>query len=377
MKRWIAVVLLVLLCALLCACGESAAKPEPDGDAAPPEEIEAAAEGEAAAEESYSVEDVRAMIDALQPVGEIEGKTTADGTIYFPWYLERAGEIEAAEAAVAALPEEQRAQLDNLPALYYARASLDTARQGAAQADELAGIREAEMARFNTEWISLSCRGFHAFEPFATESYQRTEDAVSWSEDGEKIVWFAGGRVIDDDGIPLIVNDQNPDSYTIMIRSQDYDAWFDRHFVAVELTEENVSEWIGEYTRLGDTLENGKAVPNSGVYAFRSLAYDQGLVYLGSSPDFSLEFTVETKIATFTNTQETPFALQVSEGQFVATLREVQGTIYFVRDDYVAANEVTQVGELTARVVTLKDGSRWITEVRWETVDADYADWIY
>ena len=214
--------------------------------------------------------------------------------------------------------------------------------------------REALLQSLNGDWISLYNRMNDLDDEVLTIS-GLTEDKVTFSESGDRIEAIYGdSKVIDADGIPLLSY-----AYTYYIKEQDYQTYFDSHFVKVEITGDNIGDYLGDFVKIGYLTDDWGEIEEKGpVYRFVSRPYEDGLVFL-SAKDFKMEVNYRRSGEEYTWDYDTPYDCIVLwdnfllESEFVSFGR-AKGTLLFARADYVADNLIDP--KTDTRLVRLKDG---------------------
>lgn len=330
MKRFLSGVLTLLLLLTLAGCGKSA-----------------------------EVKELEARIDAI---GEVT--------------LDSADAIRAAEEAYQALSAEDRAKVDNYAALTAARKALETA-----QAEY-----EAEQYRlsFTGTWVpEFTGRGWdpEAITLAEDGTYTGEQGSVgSWSlsEDGEKIQMDRMNfPIFEEDGHTKLLLGGGLSGITYVRESEAEDCRAAK-YVAVDLSQTDLHTVFGEPVLLGHmTDEWDEPVEDEFTYYTPSLYYQEGLVLVGFSDDFALELKYYGEYSEReTDTQTQPFDVAWGwETWYPQALGDrARGTLYFVRDSYVAENYVD--GPFDARTVVLQDGESFECGYWWHT-EAPYSEHLY
>ncbi len=315
MKRFLALLLVLAVVLALCACGESADNPEPTE----------------ATEESASPA-ARQLEEQIYALGEIS--------------LDSKDAIEAAEAAYEALSAVEKEQVRNIAILQAARFSYDCLlQQQAAEEDKTALLAGREA--FAGTWVpECPVRSYREFTLFA-DTLTLDEDGTfktdyrtgNWSYNAEDNMleigetrWF----IFEEDGFTKIRVDSHLNSHAY-VRDQDLEAAREKKYVEVELTPDNLREYIGDPISLGYEFGMDKFNEfDQSIfhYFFPSPAYERGLVLIGES-GVRVEVISEKGEYFFV----TPGAIQRSASPLRFTGR-AQGTLYFVRDSYVEQNHL-------------------------------------
>ncbi len=320
MKRWIALLMALGMLIALCACGETGTQaetptPEPTPEPTP---------GPAAL--------VEKQIDAL---GEIS--------------LDSKDALEAAEAAYAALTPEEQAQVRNLAILQAARLVYDEAAAKQA-ADDAEAALLTEMEPFVGTWVMEYPLYDSRFELRAGGEYVVNNFTGDWSCDPAAGTLVIGGEryvIFEEDGFTKIRVD-SADSSLACVKAEDLDAARAKKYVSIELSGENVKDIIGDPIQVGvATDEWGEPDPYWPVFFYPNLYYAQGLVYIDGE-DVAIECADGSIIfAPGFNAIYSPFSSVDVSGR-------AKGTLWFIRDSYVADNtlEKTQYGYEVRLILT-------------------------
>lgn len=341
MKKISALCLALIMVLSLCACGESA--------------------------------ELKSVREQIAAIGEVS--------------LDSEAAITAAEEAYRALSDEEKAKVGNYAELLAARETLEEAKKAA----EIEAARKALVGEW-TEVYSTFLYNYSAEDfVFAEDGTVSTGNlSIEWglSEDGGSVEFKFGDTIalsydiVDYNGITALVNSQSDAVSSVFVRPEDYQRFVDQRFVAVEINSENIGDYIGEYVRIGRRLDEfGEPREDGGVCMFRSRAYEQGLVYVGSSADFVFEYSFHGNRGEYTFSSRDPFLLgeEYTDAVFQSFGR-AKGTLYYVKAEYVAENSVENMNGFMTRVVRLTDGTKFVDNIitiRWDETDADYNDWRF
>ena len=253
------------------------------------------------------------------------------------------------------------------------------------QDDGLTDAAQQAREKFAGEWVDMGgtnlSRG--GVQHVSLEMIP-TDWGVSWSVNDDGTITYQGCTysVVDDEGIQLLIcNNPAPGgvaytSSSVMIRESDFREYFDRHFVKVEVSAENIGDYIGPPVYLGaferlDTWESGE------VWVYSSNAYENGLVYIGHNSDFVFE--------TGTGESWSPYGLILGEHSY--NLGRAKGALYFVRAEYVAdyalyvnAGDDPHANSYNIfRVITLTNGASYVDSLGGSNMrfDINTDDWKY
>lgn len=326
MKNIIALLLALAMCFSLCACGKSEA-----------------------------VTNVEGLIDAI---GEVS--------------TESESAIIAAEEAYNALAKEEKTKVENYSVLTEARAALDDAIKAAEY--------EALKAPFVGTWISE-----FVGEKKITLNADGTGVPYDWtiSEDGTKLtIGGEVGTVIIEDEYTKLLFVNSKDCY---VRAEDYQEAYDRKFMAVEVTGENVKDYLGDPVLAGYELDAwGEVREGCTLYFLTSKVYEDGWVYIGCSDDFAVDIVYSFGF-TMTHTLG-PFSNIVTLGDSPNPVRigdRAKGTLYYVREEYVAENYLSDTNGLDGHTeLILTNGIEYTTATifanngSYNGVSFDYQDFL-
>ena len=310
----------------------------------------------AALQEARSTYDRINVANLIDSVGEVT--------------LESEAAIVAAEEAYAALSAADQATIENYDLLPAARAAYEDAKF------------EAFVDSIAVEWVS-ELFDDHSIVLTKSNSYSPTSWIGAWKQvtaDGDvntgtwKVDRKAGTltlklsdsgnnygstmicRLIEEDGFIKLVTAPSPMWFNYnaacYVRLEDYEAAFEKKFLAVELNGENYTEYLEGPVQVGYALgKNGEPNVNKPAYIMKSKLYDQGYVYIDTSDDFVVEIIREevrngTVIAE--NSNPVKWHLFMPHYGFVLTEdwtelpvrlgEKTTGTVYFIKAEYVIKN---------------------------------------
>ena len=336
MRRMFALLLALGMVLALCACGESA-----------PAQSEAA----------HQVE------EQIYALGEID--------------LGSKDAIEAAEAAYAALSAAEKAEVRNQAILQAARMVYDglAATQAAADAE---AARLAAVQPFVGTWV-LECPVYSA-EPFELRedgSYRQGNYSAAWTCDPD-----AGKLVIDgvdwiafqEDGFTKLRVDAEDYSYAYVLQ-QDLEAARELKYVSVELTNENLYDWLGDPIPVGYQVDEWGNRDNTLMYFYPWLWRAQGLVRMyGPEDDVTIELVGDwgghsTWNGLWNLNLGAPWRLSGN----------AKGTLWLIRESYVTENTVVDLygNGYYCRTLKLSGGESYVDPyvLFWHiSVEGDYAD---
>ena len=244
--------------------------------------------------ENYSIlQDARTVYDRIRSVANL---IDAIGVVT----LESENAIIAAEDAYNALSKAEQAKIDNINTLSAAREALEDARFEAFK-DTLVG-----------EWVT----DFDNDHPFTltrnvTDNESLWDGEWSWTALGETFTgkWRLDRdtntfvveawneekecKLIEENGfLKLITNDWIWEDPACYVRADEYQAAFDAKFVAIEINSTNYKDYLTEPSLAGYSLdENGNPDKRYPIYLITNKLFEQGYVYMGTSYDFVYEIT--------------------------------------------------------------------------------------
>jgi len=182
-----------------------------------------------------------------------------------------------------------------------------------------------------------------------TGNWHFNEDGeIEFVNDEDGVIYYIFS-IIEEDGFVKLLSEGD----VCYVRSEDYDAVFESKYVKVKGTK--AAEYFGMPKYVGSSAEDMGFGAGAPLYILQSLAYDKGLIYVGTSPEFEMNVKYELKDGdSFESTMFYPFDLQTLPDD-IKSIRPVvyKGEVYFVRAEYV--DEVV-LGEDGCREIRLKTG---------------------
>ena len=298
MKRIVAFLLITLLAMALMGCGQ---KPETAPTASAPETVPAA------------------------PVTAAPVTVTADPAA-------PAGNIEAARAAYAALSEADKQ-------LLFAEITADQEAKAAAW---LASVQSSLYGEWNMELGTPGDNSHYAYKLVLNEdmTFEYGLRQGTWAIDENDQIYLVDGAdgviyyflsIFEEDGfIKLLCDDQ-----FCYVRNEDYKAAIDKKYVAVRFSD--LGQYIGPLQYVGTVAPGVWDGPTGDCYIFDSLAYDMGLIYVGTGDMFEMELTVQRPDGySYTGKLYAPFEMQFLDAPYTASdIFGMRAPVYFVREEYV------------------------------------------
>ena len=212
--------------------------------------------------------------------------------------LESEDLIIEAEKAYNALSDKEKEKVENYTILTEAREKVDSLikakeeaikeeerRKAAAEAAKKA--REEKNAKLNEafggKWINLYSEVVSNDIGFSIGMLGNAERSILINE--------FGGEYVDDETVIFnkieyhLINDQgiekliSSDERSCYVRSEDYDKIFNQMFTVVELNEDNITDYLGPWEKIGEAYDEWDEVSGD-EYILASKAYENGLVLL-------------------------------------------------------------------------------------------------
>lgn len=260
--------------------------------------------------------------------------------------------VIAAEEAYAALSGEEQSAVENRDALTAARTALEAAKF------------EAFRLSFTGEWVRLT-EGAEAFITLNADGTGKIlEYDAAWSLNGSgDTLNFKGAGVAFDFMVGGIADTHTiycADLGTMLVKKDDYPKIKDTYFTAVEISPENLSDYVGQLTHIRNIPDDQGAEGAGNLFAFRSNAYADGLVFVGAGDDFSLEYSYiinpRRGVVHHGKTANPFYAIeeQIADPAGI-TIENASGTLLFIKAELVAELTYDQAGR--TRVITLTDGA--------------------
>ena len=323
---------------------------------------------------SKEVKDAEALIGAI-------GEVTLDSEVG----------ILAAEAAVAALSEEDRAAVENAAVLAEARTAYDALYHNAfSETLVCRWVNEVMGDMYYNALEDTDCAPVNDYAFYLEENgvcvVNGEEGSWTLSADLKTITIDVAGeqstvRVMEEDGFVKLVGEVGGNHAFGYVAEENYDAAFAAKYAAVELRNDNLKDTVGEPVSMG-VITHPTAGQQVDTFFFPSKMYDKGFVYLGCS-----NCSVDLKCATNKGTKTLAYDFPVfmctlaSEKWNISLGQEALGAMFYIKDDYVVKNYISDEGyrtlDLTNGITVRFDGYGQIYDFFWTYVDADYSEYIY
>lgn len=262
--------------------------------------------------------------------------------------LESEDAIIAAEEAYNALTDAQKARVEYASYLPIYRNNLEVLKKDAAFAE----LKK----RLIGEWTDLydPKEGGVTIREDGTAAISGFEYEWTLNPNLETIRFEGNGRIVlavetYDDLLVL----RNPDLMTCMKR-EDYDAFASKAIVTVSVDQNILGDYFGEAMDLGPVLDADGKETGARMFAFRSNAYDRGLVYFCSDDAFVMGYAAGKKLH---GALYEPYGASfITDAKLLdsLTITEIDATITYIRAEYVSALRYDP--ETKERVITLTNG---------------------
>lgn len=262
--------------------------------------------------------------------------------------LESEDAIVAAEEAYRLLTDEQKALMEYADFLPIYRNNLDILKHEAEY--------ESLKSRLYGAWINL----YDAEEPTViirddgTATIGPLDYDWTLNQNLETIRFEGPGLIVlavrDHDGLLSLFN---PDLMTC-IRQEDYDSFASDALVTVDFENESPDEYFGEVLDLGALADKDGKETGARLFAFRSKAYEQGLVYFHTGILFALNYKGSGKVH---GVLYEPYgSYYVTDAKQLASLKisYINGSITYIRKEYIS--DIHFDPETGERVISLKNG---------------------
>ncbi len=173
---------------------------------------------------------------------------------------------------------------------------------------------------------------------------------------------------------PKYEDEFEEEGYTVLVKSEDYDAAYNLKYVTFHFENSSVESVIGPPVFL--YAEDG-----TDYYRFSNLLYDKGLVYFGCSKGFDLDaewYFNGYKSEMIDTWKEPPFSVfGNTDDTFAVINKRATGELYFVRNQYVIKNDLfCDEYNDWYRIVVLDSGERFVSTAGW-TPSLDYVNYKY
>ena len=205
------------------------------------------------------------------------------------------------------------------------------------------------------------------------------------SENKDEVILEADGRsctleIQEEGGFLKLVGalfDNEPFGY---VKETDYVSAFADKYVAIELKQDNVLDYFADPVLLGK-VETDEGKMHS-AYWYASQAYQDGLVYIGSSCVIPVAYSHGGK--PYSLWLEFPIlsttSLKIKDIHIKINTR-ISGEVFYIKAPYVSRNYINGEGyrvlELTNGVSLIFDGYDDVINTFWQRSEAAYEEYIY
>ena len=207
-----------------------------------------------------------------------------------------------------------------------------------------------------------------------TFSSSTTTGTWELSEDGTQITLHGtrGSTLIE------IVQDGSytklsmPELHLNFFRSEELDTYIKERFVLAKISMENIREYLNKPVNIGIILDEKDKPTGDTAWVIGSSVFSDGLVYYGRSEDFRV--MIQNNAEGSRNISIPYDTLSLATGASFGNIMEAEGTLVFIRQEYVTDNRMT---DARTRTLTLSDGTTHSTSLTWYSDLADYTDWAF
>lgn len=357
MKKTNAFLLIMLMMFFLSGCIKAANLDESAGA------VGTAGVGTSAEKAAEMIDSVSQTYREKYEAAEKEGSYSDKKQMGTAVFRELEPEITAAIEAYRSLSPEEQEQLKS--------------REATVRNWENALAEAREYDAYSGEWVDM-LNPSSRFVLRNDGTYQSdTMEPGTWNlsagaEERKLYMQYGGNfRILVDDGVTLLSEDKK-----LFAKASECDAYFDKHFVKVDITPENIREYIGDPVEIGYTVDEWGEPRDTSVFAARSIAIGNGLVLLGWSEDFKYEIIENAPYGIETYTYDEPYpVITCFLGNCSYSIGDrAMGTLTFVRSDYVRENTFSD----SRRTVELSNGLVFKTYAgHWNDITAKYEDYPY
>ena len=193
---------------------------------------------------------------------------------------------------------------------------------------------------------------------------------MEWKHVGSH-VWLDGdtllhgsrplGTLVEEDGFQKILIQSDPNSI-LFVKDCDADAARAKKYVVLNSGETPAEEIFAQSQLVA--LADEDRIDGMYVFALPSLLYEKGLVMIGASDDFQVtyEWSVKSTGETYEFSRSGPFdffATMSSDCPAVLTPLRWEGSLYFIRAEYIASNTYYETVDVAHRTLTEKCGASY------------------
>lgn len=157
-----------------------------------------------------------------------------------------------------------------------------------------------------------------------------------------------------DNGIPKLLYNFKGNCY-VYVHEEDYDKLYNEMFVSVELTSDNISEYIGQPLRIGETVDEW-GEHNGYLFQLSSPALEKGLILYQYDENLQYEIIFNDG---YTSTAYYPYIGLWSDREetYIGGFGRAKGKLIYVKSNYVDNVEMYYKNSYLRRIIHFKDGS--------------------
>ena len=239
---------------------------------------------------------------------------------------------------------------------------------------------ESIVSSFTGEWVEV----FSGFKtPGQAEhivlsedgNYTRGETSGIWWPDSEgREIWLDYQFVftrLEEDGFTMLARFREPyGTEELLVRAEDYEAYVDHYFMIVEITPENLRNYIAEPVYLTTPVDEWGEPLSTIILIWDSLIFKDGFTYVARSDDFKYEMIrnslMDGKIVRSESVTELrPFHItsMFPKMESYSMGERAMGSLVFVRPGFVRSNTVGDSFrrvEMTSGIVFAEVRVDWI-----------------
>ena len=327
--------------------------------------------------------------------GYVDALIDAIGTVT----TESGADILAAENAYSAIHEDAKQYVTGLDRLYalkaeYESVALESALTGL-WVNEVLGSINAQVGKglvrsygldeTNCDPQNLEMSQFELLEGGVLKYNGLTDGSWYLSENDSELILEAGGEtstleIQEEGGFVKLVGSLFENMPFGYVKEENYVAAFRDKYAAVELKQDNIHAYFADPVLLGKVeTDQGKL---HSAYWYASGAYQDGLVYIGSSCVIPVEYNHGGKISILWLEFPVLSATNLKmKDVHIKTDARVSGEVFYIKEAYVAKNYINEDGyrtlELTNGISMVFDGYDDLIDTFWQRSEAVYEEYIY
>lgn len=195
---------------------------------------------------------------------------------------------------------------------------------------------------------------------------------------GEQLTYTL--KILEESGFTKLVGAVFENQAFGYVKEADYLDAFREKYVAAELSKDNIHDYIGDPVLVGQIMHEDEKTYNA--YVYPSHAYENGLVYMGSSCVIQVDYVHGGRKDCVWEDFPAVFLTKLKmKDVMINTESRLSGEIYYVKKEYVADNYINEDGfrvlELTNGINMVFDGYSNTIDTFWNRTELDYSDYKY